>query len=165
MNAPHNPSFRRLLTLTDRLAASVEFLRFFETATATERDELSRGWPFDVSWPYPSPWRLSCRQGERWSPEDRILTTLVLAGLNHPRDAREAQILFCVVYNSCLLASLSPEELFKRAAALLPKKAATDLLSFLSRDPEDRSLDSFLLEAVTNEFGERELRPTWQGAS
>lgn len=154
-----NPnSIVQLVSMEDRLAASVKLGSVWISSTDEERAKIIQGWPHDVEWPYPSPWRLACTREETGQPRDRIVASLVLNGIESTEEARDQAFFHCVAYHGCLLSSLDPNELFTSVARTLPRSPADALHCFLKRSPEDQALDAFLLEKHVDRLGETELR-------
>jgi hypothetical protein len=150
-----------LIKMSDRLAASIELGSAFVSASPTDRAAVAAGWGFGVDWEYPSPWRLACTKGEQGSPQQRIVATLVLNGLESRNDSREELLVFCVAYNAGALAGLDADALLSTVARSLPDRAARALRDFVGRSPRDKALEAFLLVKQPNAHGEIEIRPTW----
>lgn len=146
--------------MPDRVAASLAFASAFMSATAEDRATIVWKWNFGVEWAYPSPWRLACTKGEQGSPEQRIVASLVLTGLDTREDSREEIVSLGTAYNACVLAGLDPDAIFLRVAAALPERAASSLRNFAARLPEEKSLKAFLMALKTVD-GESELYSTW----
>src|SRR5688572_21794867 len=88
-----------LISMPDRLAATVKLGEAFLKASPAERTAVAAGWNFNVQWDAPSPWRLACRAGEVGSPRERIVAALVLTSLEPSPDERD-DLIFLSVANA-----------------------------------------------------------------
>ena len=157
-----NPSWiAALIAMPDREEASIAFGNAFIAAPAAERAAVHAAWPFGVEWTWPSPWRLACTRGERGTPHERILASLVLIALDSREDYRENILMHATVYNSCRLAGLDADAIFSMVAAVLPGPAAASLEEFVAREPQDKAMGAFALETRLSVDGEVEIRPNW----
>lgn len=147
-----------LAAMADRMGASLKFGAAWIASSSEQRAEVISKWPHGAEWEYPSPWRLACRMGEQGEPRERIIAALVLSAVESKEDPRDDIIAHCVVYHSCLIAGLDPDEIFSLVASTLPLSTATRLRVFLRRSAEDRALSSFFLEQRVDQNGEVELR-------
>ena len=148
---------RELLDEKDREFAVATLGKAFLRASPSERQMVAEGWDFGNDWPYPSPERLACVRGERFSPRDRIVASLVLDFLEGACGPREHLIALSATSRSCELAALSPEAVFETVAAALPVDEAEDLRAFCRRPVEDRHPRAFDLHESRNLDGEVEI--------
>jgi hypothetical protein len=153
------PWIEPLTKMTDRLAASLALGSAWIKASEADCLAVGMGWNYGVQWEYPSPWRLACTKGERGTPYDRIVATMVLAALDRHGDSREELILYSLAYNACLLAHLDGDAVLATVSAKLPGPAAASLCAFLARVPEDKALSAFGLTTVLSADAETEIRP------
>jgi hypothetical protein len=97
----------------------------------------------------------------RFQNPKAILLGLVALGIDGWRfDWRENVMLLSLHYNSARKLGLSPNDLFARAAAVLPPEAAHALDEFLQRADKDKSLNVMGFEEGSDENGFRYKR-TW----
>ncbi len=150
-----------LLAMQDRESASIALGGAFLAAPPAERTAVRAGWPFGAEWPWPSQWRLACTRGERGTPHERIVASLVLMVLEAPLDEREGVLMLAVVYHGSLLAGLDPDAIFSMVAAAAPAPAAAALKAFVARSAPDKAMAAFALEVRTNADGEQELHADW----
>ena len=156
-----NPSWMAaLLTMQDRESASIALGGAFLAAPLAERAAVQAVWPFGVEWIWPSQWRLACTKGERGTPRERIVASLVLMVLEAPLDEREGVLMLAVVYHGSLLAGLDPDAIFSMVAAAAPTAAAA-LNGFAARSAPDKAMAAFGLDVRTNADGEQELHADW----
>ncbi len=161
MEIPEIPWLQKLIVEEDRESATNALGSLFLSATDDERETVFCGWDFDVEWPYPTGARLACTKGERYSPGERIVSSLVLEWLEGLFGTREHLIDLCATYRQCELAGISPSEVFESVAVALPPAEADELRAFLRRSAEDRALTDFWLVERVNEDGEVEIHPDW----
>jgi len=141
---------KALIEMADRAAASVELGVAFLAASQEDRDRIRLGWNFGTEWQYPTPWRLACTTGELGSPYQRIVASLVLAGLEGREDVPEQIVSHSVAWHSCLLAGLDARATFSAVAAALPIAAATQLSGFANRQAADQAMEAFgLVNSLT----------------
>jgi hypothetical protein len=145
----------------DREGAVVRLGTRFLAATDAERAAVYEGWPFGAKWPYPKLLRLACGNGEKFSPRERIVASLVLDSLEGVFGTREHLIALSAKYRSCELAGLSPVAVFESVGAVLLDSHSKALSSFLRRTPDQRATSAFGLVETLNPDGEIEiiLRP------
>lgn len=143
-------------------SACIAFTNDFLTASPSERAEVVRSWDPTLEWVLPNPWRLACTNDGPGSPTDRIRTDLLFQALSlSDVDTRESIMGFAVVHNSCKLASVSPGRIFEEIANAVGGAAARALRDFAGRDPNDQSMEAFMLTAVANPAGGYEIRADW----
>ncbi len=160
----HNgtPSWLEPLTIeANRDAAVITLAESFMRASDEDRKTAAAGWDYGAEWPYPATSRLSCHTGERSSPRERILASLVLDVLGRVLGSRESIIGLAMVFRSCELAGLDPFDVFASVAAASPPDQAEALATFAAREPEDRAMSEFFVKEVTNADGETELIFKW----
>ena len=148
---------RDLAADPDRQGAAVRLGAEFLAAPAAERAVVAAGWDFGVPWPYPRASRLACVTGERFSPRERIVSSLVLDSLYGEFGKREHLISLSHTLRSCELVGLSPAEVLHSVGEALPDAHAALLLSFLGRPPEQRAAAIFGLVEIPNDDGEIEI--------
>lgn len=142
--------------------ACIIFTKDFLAAPPNERAEVVRCWDPGQQWALPDPWRLACTDDAPGSPIERIRTDLLFQALGLSGvDAREAIMGFAVVHNSCKLAGIEPRPVFDEIAGAVGGIAARALGAFSNRDPQDQSMEAFMLEAVANPGGGYETRRNW----
>ena len=142
--------------------ACITFSKHFLAASPSERAEVVRSWDPELRWALPSPWRLACKGDSPGSPIERIRTDLLFQALGiSVVDARESILGFAVVHNSCKLAGIDPQPVFEEIAVAVGGTAGQALRDFSKRDPEDQSMEAFMLEAVANPGGGFEIRANW----
>jgi hypothetical protein len=159
MEVTQVPWMQNLIEEANRDSAAAALGSVFLTATGSDRAAVFNGWDFAVEWPYPTPARLACTNGEHTSPRERIISSLVLDSLERVVGTREHLIALSATYRSCELAGLSPSEIFESVAAVLPSRDAQILRAFLGRRAEDRALSAFGLAERVNADGEVEVHP------
>jgi hypothetical protein len=92
----------------------------------------------------------------RESSTDWIVLGLVAIGLDGwSGDWRESVAILALHHDACERVGVSPGSVFAEAGRHLPLRVSEALSSFLQRDPGDRSLDSMLYVASSDEDGFR----------
>lgn len=143
-------------------AACIAFAKDFLDAPPAERAEVVKSWDPELKWELPSPQRLACIDETPGSPVERIRADLLFQVLGlSGADAREAIMGFAVIHNSCKLAGIDPETIFEEIADAVGGAGATALRDFANRDPEDKSMEAFMLEAVPSSGGGYEVHAKW----
>jgi len=146
------------VVMQDRRHAFMALAAYFQQCTNEERQRLIAGWPFGVEWEYPSPWSLAWPDDSGFSPEERMMASLIcdcLVGQNP--DRRDDIMGFAVVYNSANLARIDPKALFDRAIAVAPSRIGEAMKSFIRRPDEDKSMDAFMLKVKHDAEGRPKL--------
>src|SRR5579885_505258 len=94
--------------------------------------------------------------------EELIFQGLLAVGLDGWRyDFRDCIVRLALLYDAAVRIGVAPEEVFERAATLLPPRSAAELRSFLLRAPEDRSLWVMGYKAGSDEDGFRYVSFPW----
>jgi hypothetical protein len=142
--------------------AAIAFTGKFLAAPAAERSEVEASWDGKLEWALPKFWRLACKDEAPGSPLERIRATLLFEALsNSQEDPRDLIVVLAVIHNSCKLAGIDPAQVFEEVTSAVDGSAAGALRQFARRDPENQSMEAFLLIAVPNPGGGYELRPNW----
>jgi hypothetical protein len=157
-----NITLEEVLSMADRRRAYFEVVNLFMQGSDEIRKKIVDGWNFGVVWQYPDQARLACRKGEIRSSEERITASLAYDAIATKEnvDFRDTLVAWAVIYNSCLVAQLDPEQIFRRVAAVAEPKVKIRMEQFVERKDDDKSLSAFLLIAKTNIDGEIEIRPS-----
>ena len=153
------PDLKKIITHPDAQEAYYRLATYYLDATAEEQASIRNRWDFGIRWIYPDWRRLACRINETHSPDEKIVALLVatsLEDLNVP-DWRDAIIGIAAIYHSCILAEISPKEIFDRVALTSSPKTSEFLHEFCQRSPKDKSLNAFNLHVVMNSDGENEI--------
>lgn len=153
-----------ILSMADREEAFLLLAERYASEGSELRSFVREGWDFDVQWEFPNPSRLACRKHEKSSCEERIKASLVYEVITSSTDAdvRDNLVAWAVIYQSCCFAGIDPDATFKQVARLAPDDFARRLNAFIARQPEDKSLEAFMLQKHINADGETEILLPWQ---
>ena len=156
-------NLEKILKMSDRAAAFIELISLYFYGGDEMRQYIVSNWDFGVSWELPNQARLTCKNNERWSCQQRIEASLAYSAIavNYVADVREELIALAVIYQSCIFSSLEPDNIFKKVAKVSVPSISAMLINFIDRKEEDKSLAAFFLSAERNDEGEIEIRPTW----
>ena len=151
-----------ILTMEDRKEAYMLISRYYMSTSNNERQNIRSKWDFDLKWSYPDQSRLACCIGEYHSTKERIEASLVYYSIeDNKQNQRETFVGLALIYHSCLFSDLDPDELFEQVAKVSSERFASVLRQFLLRDPNDKSMEAFLLKSQKNVDGEWEIQPSW----
>ncbi len=152
-----------IIKLTDREDAYFQLVMLFLQGPDQVREQIRLRWDFGVEWIYPNQRRLACSKNEKRSSQERIMASLVYDAIEdlQQEDPKEKLIALTVIYHSCIAAGLDPEKEFERVASISTTKTANFLMDFIKRNPEDKSLDAFMIVSEQNSEGETEIFPSW----
>jgi len=128
------------------------------------RDFVRDGWDFGVQWEFPNPSSLACQKHEKRTCEEKIKASLVyeVIASRGGQDARDNLVAWAVIYQSCCLAGIDPNGIFKEVAQVSPDDLKLRLNAFITRKSEDKSLEAFMLKKQINANGEIEILLPWQ---
>ena len=157
-------SLEAILANPDRLAAYYDLVALFISGNEYDRLNIITLWDFGVVWQYPNQFRLACAVGETRPCRERIVASLAyqaIAAAESTYTSREDIMDLAIIHNSCRLADLDAEAIFRQVAAIAVDRIAKTLNDFRQRRPEDKSMEAFGLKAVKNADGEMEIVPPW----
>jgi len=158
-NYPMKITLRQIINLSDRQEAYYHLVDYYLNANVEEQIDIRKKWNLGTQWVYPNWKRLACCFSETYSPKKRItalLTAVSLKDLKIP-DWRDELVGIASIYHSCLLAKVSPEEIFERVASASSPETAKFIRDFCQRSPKEKSLEAFGLQIVMNADGEQEV--------
>ncbi|MCX8511137.1 MAG: hypothetical protein ORN83_05205 [Chthoniobacteraceae bacterium] len=152
-------SIEGLRSLTDRREAYQRLAALYIKGPRELRELVREKWDFELEWTYPDPKRLACRKNERYSCEERIMSTLVYDSIEDFKreEIREKLIVWAVVYHSCREIGMDPCEAFIQVAEISSPRTAQALLDFIKRLEVDKSMEAFGLSRKLNSDGESEI--------
>jgi hypothetical protein len=161
----YHEELEEILKLIDRQDAYERLVAIFLQGPEEVRDLIRTKWDFGFKWVYPNMQRLACQKNERYSCDERLLAILVYDAIENMKmkieDWRDKLVAWAVVYHSCLVAGIVPEELFRRAASVSSPSMAQMMRDFINRPEEAKSMKAFDLVSRTNSDGETEIKPSW----
>lgn len=147
-----------LKRMENREDAYMELSRCFFQGTDVDRKAIREGWDFGVEWEYPNQFALCGNQNQKGTPAERIYASLLYYSLSGEKgDPRDVLFAYAVIYNSCKMLKMNPDDAFQKVASYSSRKVADSLNAFLHRSEQDKSLDEFMLKIRNDEFGEPEL--------
>jgi hypothetical protein len=147
-----------LASMPDRRRAFMALAGYFQRCTKEERQDLIANWPLGAKWEYPSPWTLAWPDDSGFSPEERMVASLICDCLEGQGPDRRDDIMgFAVVYASARLAGIDPKALFSRVIEVAPPRTGEAMRSFLARPEEDKSMDAFMLKVKHDAAGRPKL--------
>ncbi|MHB0916114.1 MAG: hypothetical protein ACYC5A_11210 [Thermoleophilia bacterium] len=151
------------ITLPNREDAFMMLVDVFLNGTEELREEIRQRWDFGAEWIFPNMKRLACSNNEKWSSKERIVASLVYDAIVDLReeDIKDELVTLAVIYHSCLAAGHDPHKIFGKIAAVSTDKTAAVLRDFVNRNPEDISIEAFMLSTEVNSDGEMEISPSW----
>jgi hypothetical protein len=154
-----NPNIEEIITDPDRAEAYYRLASLYMQGPDEIREQIRQGWDFGLDWIYPNPTKLACSKNESHSCYEKILASLVYNSINdlRVRDLRDELIDIAITYHSCLAAGFDPREIFEKVASVSSLKTAQFLRDFINREPEDKSLEAFMLTKQKNVDGEFEV--------
>lgn len=156
-------TIQHLIEMEDRLEAYYMLVDVYCSATDDIRRDLIAQWNFNVPWKYPNPSRLACNAGETHTPNEKITASLVYYSLNSGTGQIEKEdiIGLAVIYNSCILAGLDADKIFRLVASISFGDVPKFLTDFIKRTPDDKEMDAFWLVANKNSDDEFEITIDW----
>jgi hypothetical protein len=159
----YHEELEEILKLIDRQDAYERLVAIFLQGPEEVRDLIRTKWDFGLKWNLPNIQRLAYQKNERYSCGERVLAILVYSAIANPKkvDFRDKLVAWAVVYHSCLVAGIVPEELFRRAASVSSPSMAQMMRDFINRPEEAKSMKAFDLVSRTNSDGETEIKPSW----
>ena len=147
-----------LVSMPDRRRAFMALAAYFQHCTKEERQSLIAGWPLGVKWEYPSPWNLAWPDDSGFSPEERMVASLICDCLEGQSPDRRDDIMgFAVVHASANLAGIDPRNLFERVIELAPPRVGEAMKSFINRPDEEKSMEAFMLKVKQDAAGRPKL--------
>jgi hypothetical protein len=146
-----------IIRLPDAEEAYMLLVSLYLKSDARRREQMRREWDYGYAWKYPNPFRLACHIGEKYKPQQRIEASLVYDSLEDSSSTREHLIGLAITYHSCLLAGIDPSVPFLKVARASSENVAFRLLKFLQRQPNDVSLEAFMLTPRKDKNGEWEI--------
>lgn len=147
-----------ILNNKDREAAFFDLVKLYLRSDEETRQEIREDWDYGKEWQYPKWDRLACSVGEKYGPEEKLITSLTYHAIENTKLTHREQLIdLGVIYQSCLFADLDPAVLFKRIAEVSTPNVAKRLIDFIARNEEDKSLNAFCLTVHIDAHGEREL--------
>lgn len=151
-----------ILNNPDREAAYFDLVKLYLQSNEEARQEIRDDWAYGEKWRYPKSYRLACSVGEKYSPKEKLIASLVYHVIENTEITHREQLIdLAIVYQSCLLADLDPSNIFKKIAEIATPNVAKRLKDFVARDEESKSLKAFYLAVHIDEHGDKELHMKW----
>lgn len=147
----------KIVHMDDRDAAFMRLAKLYLSADENTRSEIRMSWDYGVKWVFQNPFRNACSIGEKYTPKDKILASLVYDSIENSNTEREHIVGNAIDYHSCLFANLDPNELFRLVAAASTPMVAERLISFIERPDKLKSLTAFCLTPQKDNNGEWEI--------
>jgi hypothetical protein len=156
----YNQELESILKKPDRTEALLDLTKLYRSADSKHRAYIANNWDFGVVWKATNPMRLACSMHEKMSCEERIFSSLIYMALENQVNLnnRENYIGIAIIYNSCILANLDPDEIFREVAAISGPSFSRILTDFVDRIESDKNLAAFMLAAERDGNGEYEIR-------
>jgi hypothetical protein len=146
-----------ILSLDDAEKAYMLLVSLYLDSDAEHRELMRKKWDFGYAWKFPNPFRLACRIGERYEPQQRIEASLAYESLEDSPLTREHLVGLAIEYHSCLLAGIDPSVPFTKVAQASTDNVANRIIGFLQRPAESLSLEAFMLTPRKDKNGEWEI--------
>lgn len=146
-----------LINLEDREDAYMRLVDLYLNTTEHIRSMIRINWDFNTKWIYQNPFKLACSVGERYTPRQKIISSLIYDAIEDAETTREHIIGNAIDYHSCILSDINPVELFTLAAKASTQRVSMRFIEFINRKEKDRSLNAFNLRPIKNANCEWEI--------
>lgn len=146
-----------ILCLEDAEEAYMLLVALYLESDTRRRESMRQKWDYGYAWKFPNPFRLACRIGEKYEPQQRIEASLAYESLEDSPLTREHLVGLAIKFHSCLLAGIDPSIPFTKVARVSTDNVANRIIDFLHRPVDSLSLKAFMLTPRKDKNGEWEI--------